>query len=125
QAVIAIENARLFEETQQQRRELEERNAGLREALEQQTAMAEVLSIISRSPGEVQPVFEAIVDRAVHLAGAVAGGILLRDDDGFRAVARSGQPMAPRVNVAPGGRISFDERARSGLQPVQAGRNVA
>ncbi|MHB8576772.1 MAG: GAF domain-containing protein [Dehalococcoidia bacterium] len=52
-AVVAIDNARLFDETQQQRRELEERNAALTEALEQQTATSEILSIISSSPTDL------------------------------------------------------------------------
>jgi GAF domain-containing protein/CheY-like chemotaxis protein len=87
QAVIAIENVRLFEAEQQRTRELSE-------ALEQQTATSEVLSVISSSPGELEPVFQAMLANAVRICEA-SFGVLFRFEDGaWRAAAMLGVPPA-------------------------------
>jgi GAF domain-containing protein len=86
QAVIAIENVRLFEAEQQRTRELTE-------SLEQQTATSEVLRVISSSPGELEPVFQSMLENAVHICEAVFGTMLLREGDGFRRVALHNAPL--------------------------------
>jgi len=82
QAVIAIENARLLNE--------------LKRSLEQQIATADVLRVISSSPGELQPVFEAMLQNAVRICDAQFGNLGLLEGDGFRFVAQHGAPRKYR-----------------------------
>src|SRR5262245_41656350 len=87
QAVIAIENVRLFDEVQARTRELSE-------ALEQQTATSEVLQVISSSPGELEPVFQAMLANAVRICEAKFGVLYLNEGDAFRVAAMHNAPPA-------------------------------
>jgi GAF domain-containing protein len=80
QAVIAIENARLLNE--------------LRESLERQTATSEVLQVISSSPGELEPVFQALLKNAMRICDAKFGNLWLREGNNFRIGATQGAPPA-------------------------------
>ena len=95
QAVIAIENARLFNELQEKNQALTEAHAQVTEALEQQTATSEILRVISSSPTDVQPVFVAICQSAVRLFGAYAGAIVRSDGD----MMHLGAVVSPRAEA--------------------------
>jgi GAF domain-containing protein len=85
--VIAIENVRLFQAEQQRSRELSE-------SLEQQTATSQVLQVISSSPGNLEPVFNAMLENATRICKAKLGVMELYEDGAFRRVAASGAPSA-------------------------------
>src|SRR5262249_49006021 len=87
QAVIAIENVRLFEAEQQRTRELSE-------SLDQQTATSQVLKVISSSPGELAPVFNAMLESATRLCDAKFGNLWLYDGQNFRIAATHDTPTA-------------------------------
>jgi len=104
QAVIAIENARLFNEVQTRTQELSE-------SLEQQIATSEVLTVISRSAGDLAPVFDAMLSKAMDLCGADFGVLNTFDGELFHTVATRG--LLP----------AYDEYRRS--QPLEYGSGTA
>ncbi len=87
QAMIAIENARLFDQ-------VEAKSADLHESLQHQTATSEVLQVISRSPGELDPVFQTILSSASRICDAQFGLLLLYEDGGFRCASMFNLPPA-------------------------------
>ena len=107
---VALENARLHDETQQ--------------ALEQQTATADILRVISESPTDVQPVFDAIADRAMRLCGANIGGVARFDGEWVHLVAFHGISAQAEAAVKASfpmrpGRGAITARAILEAKPVQ------
>ena len=113
QAVIAIENARLLNELRQRTSDLTERTADLTEALEQQTATAEVLQVISSSPGDLEPVFATMLEKAVSICDAKYGNIYRWDGEFLHLLAAHDTPPA-----------LAEFRRRSALRPSLVNRMV-
>jgi two-component system, NtrC family, sensor kinase len=90
QAVIAIENVRLFNELQQKNEALTQAHAQVTEALEQQTATSEILSVISSSPTDVQPIFDTIARSAARLCDATVSGLARFDGNVLEIAATYG-----------------------------------
>jgi two-component system NtrC family sensor kinase len=107
QAVIAIENTRLLSE--------------LRESLEQQTATSDVLRVISSSPGELEPVFQAMLANATRICGANFGQMNLYQEGSFRPVAFYNVPSAYAASLA---QAPFEPHPQSGLGTVARTREV-
>jgi signal transduction histidine kinase len=119
QAVIAIENVRLF-------KELQTRNAEVTEALEQQTATAEILQVISSSPTDLQPVFDAILDKATQLCDSNLGVLGLYDGENYQCIAaRAGNAEVEkwaldRGSYRPNAGSSYLSKVLFDGQPMQA-----
>jgi hypothetical protein len=96
QAVIAIENARLLSELRQRTDDLSQRTTDLTDALEQQMATSEVLQVISRSPGDLEPVFASMLENAVRICDADFGKIYRWNGDALHLIATRNTPPASR-----------------------------
>jgi GAF domain-containing protein len=120
QAVIAIENARLLNELRHRTADLSQRTAELTESLEQQTATSDVLQVISSSPGDVQPVFQAMLENAVRICDATFGNIYRWDGDALHLVAAHNTPpgFAEYRRRVP---MQFDQMPESMRQMIETG----
>ncbi|HEY5983065.1 MAG TPA: GAF domain-containing protein, partial [Anaerolineales bacterium] len=92
---VALENARLFDETQQ-------RNQQILEALAQQTAMSEVLQVMAASPTDMQPTLQAVAERAARLCDSYDAEIVLVEGDVFRVVSHWGPVHVPEESISNG-----------------------
>jgi GAF domain-containing protein len=126
QAVIAIENARLLNE-------LRQRTADLTESLEQQTATSEVLRVISSSPGELEPVFQAMLENAVRICEAKFGSLFRFDGKAFHLAAKfvtppelaEAQRQVPVTGPTPGGLLDRAMRTKQLIHTADAAKDAA
>ena len=120
QAVIAIENVRLFKELEEKNRALTQAHAQVTETLEQQTATSEVLKVISRSAFDLEPVLETLIENAVRLCGASRGSVYRFDGNVLRHatscnVSQETADFFDRNPIVPGrysiaARVALDRR---------------
>jgi GAF domain-containing protein len=126
QAVIAIENARLVNE-------LRQRTSDLSESLEQQTATSEVLAVISKSPGDLKPVFEAMLENATRICDAKFGSLFRFDGKAFHLAAEVGTPpelaeaqrRSLRTGPTPGGFLDRAMRTKQIIHSADAAKDAA
>src|SRR6516165_4304788 len=126
QAVIAIENARLVNE-------LRQRTSDLSESLEQQTATSEVLAVISKSPADLKPVFEAMLENAVRICDAKFGSLFRFDGKAFHLAAEVGTPpelaeaqrQSLRTGPTPGGLLDRAMRTKQIIHSADAAKDAA
>jgi GAF domain-containing protein len=112
QAVIAIENVRLFDAEQQRTRELSE-------SLEQQTAISEILRVISNSPSDVQPVLASVAENAARICEAQFTNIVIVEKDFMRVAVRFGEVGRPIGEQIPLDRSTIAGRSIVDMQPLQ------
>jgi GAF domain-containing protein len=118
-ALIAIENTRLFEAEQARTRELTERTDELTETLEYQTTTGDVLSVISRSPAQVQPVFDTIAQTARRLCEAERASIWQFDGEVYRIVAVDGRRHGEFEGQLPQVRLGIDRASITGRVAIE------
>src|SRR6516164_7593943 len=125
QAVIAIENTRLLNE-------LRQRTSDLSESLEQQTATSEVLAVISKSPADLKPVFEAMLENATRICDAKFGSLFRFDGKRFHLVAEVGTPpelaeaqrRGLRTGPTPGGLFDRSMRTKQVIHTADATKDA-
>ncbi|HMK23196.1 MAG TPA: GAF domain-containing protein, partial [Terriglobales bacterium] len=118
QAVIAIENVRLFTELQEKNQALTQAHTQVTESLEQQTATAEVLKVISRSTFDLQPVLDTLIENAVRLCGADRG-FIHRQDGEFYPVAASYGHTPEWLDVVKRNPIRLDRTSATGRAAIE------
>jgi len=124
QAVIAIENVRLFTELQEKNRALTEAHARVSEALARQTATSEILRVISSLPTDVQPVFDAILGNAVRMCGAIYGMIWRYDGAHIEFVGTHHLTPDEQAELLQQGLVQYADSAEHMHQALRSGAVV-